>query len=115
VFPGSFDMNAARAMWNLKEEETTKLLGVLLRYSLLDYDEISSRYSLRDLLAECGLMNMEYGEEVPARIAHSVYYAEVLFNLNQLYLQGGENILLALRLYDAEWINIETGQRTSFL
>jgi tetratricopeptide (TPR) repeat protein len=113
VFPASFDANAAGAIWDLKENETAKLLGSLRRYSLLDYDETSSQYNLHDLLADYALSQMEAEEKGIARISHSVYYSKVLGNINQIYLQGGENILLCLRLYDAEWMNIVAGQRTS--
>ncbi len=113
VFPASFAAGAAAAIWELEEAATAKLLGLLLRYSLLDYDETSSRYSLHDLLSDFSLMKLENDEERIAKISHSVYYSKVLGNINQMYLRGGENILPCLRLYDAEWINIETGQRVS--
>jgi len=115
VFPGSFDASAATAMWKWEVDETRKLLGLLLRYSLLDYDEPSSRYSLHDLLMDYALMQMEPEETVAARISHSVYYSEVLGNINQMYLRGGENIVPCLRLYDADWMNIEAGQQNSVL
>ena len=113
VFPASFDASSAVAMWELEEDETAKLLALLLRYSLLDYDETSSHYRLHDLLIDFSLMGMDKDEEIIARIAHSVHYSKVLRNIEQMYFRGGENILPCLQLYDAEWMNIETGQRIS--
>ena len=115
VFPTSFNISAVGAMWGLDPEgdEAATVLGSLLRYSLLDYDETFSRYSLHDLLVDFSRMKMENQEEVVAKISHSVYYVRVLADINQMYLRGQENILLGLRLYDTERINFETGQRTS--
>ncbi len=110
VFPASFDGLAAGAMWGLDEKETTKSLGLLLRYSLLDYDETSSRYGLHNLLADYALLQMEDGEEHEARLKHASYYKDLLSTADDLYLQGGENILTGLRLFDLEWENIRTGQ-----
>jgi tetratricopeptide (TPR) repeat protein len=110
VFPTSFDTDAARAMWELEENETGKLLGLLLRYSLLDYDETSSRYSLHDLLADYALSQMQAEEEGEARLKHAAYYKDVLSAADDLYMEGGEKILTGLRLFDLEWDNIRTGQ-----
>jgi tetratricopeptide (TPR) repeat protein len=115
VFPASFDISAAQSMWDLPEDQTSKLLSSLRRYSLLEYDENVSRYHLHDLLADYALSKLDRAEEISALIAHSVHYIKVLFNINELYLKGGDDLLLGLQLYDAEWINIEMGQRTSVI
>ncbi|MEW6028568.1 MAG: tetratricopeptide repeat protein [Chloroflexota bacterium] len=110
VFPASFAWTAAAAMWELEEDATTKLLGLLKRYSLLEYDEISSRYGLHDLLADYALSQMEDGEEQPSRQKHAAHYREVMSVADALYLQGGEKILVGLRLLDAEWGHIRSAQ-----
>jgi tetratricopeptide (TPR) repeat protein len=115
VFPASFDRIAAGALWNAEEDETTKLLGILRRYSLLDYDDTTLRYNLHDLLVDFALSQMD-GEEVEAvRIAHAGYYANFLKQIDELFTKGGENILAALKLYDMDWLNIDVGQRNSAL
>ena len=110
VFPTSFAASAAEAMWELDENETRKLLGLFLRYSLLDYDEASSRYSLHDLLADYALSQMQAEEEGEARLRHASHYKDVLSAANDLYLEGGEKILSGLHLFDLEWENIRAGQ-----
>jgi predicted ATPase len=110
VFPASFTSQSAKALWELEEEETRKLLSLFLRYSLLDYHESSSRYSLHDLLADYALSQMAAGEEQEARLQHASYYKELLRAADDLYLEGGEKLLTGLRLFDLEWENIRAGQ-----
>jgi tetratricopeptide (TPR) repeat protein len=110
VFPASFDWAAARAMGDLDENRTRKLLGLLLRYSLLEYDEPSSRYSLHDLLTDYALSQMAAEEQQEARLQHASYYAGILSAANDLYLEGGEKVLMGLLRFDLEWENIRTGQ-----
>jgi tetratricopeptide (TPR) repeat protein len=110
VFPASFDARAAGAMWGAAEETARKALGVWHRYSLLDYDEPSSRYSLHDLLVDYALSQIEPEEEHHARLQHADHYMKVLSTANYVYWQGGENMLTGLRLFDLEWENIHTGQ-----
>jgi tetratricopeptide (TPR) repeat protein len=110
VFPASFDVSAASAVWKFEEAETKKLLSLLLRYSLLDYDPTSSRYSLHDLLADYTLSQMDSEENGEARLRHASHYKDVLNTAKALYKQGGENIMVGLRLFDLEWHNIRAGQ-----
>jgi hypothetical protein len=76
VFPGSFYAIAAEAMWEMQEDEALRLLGLLRRYSLLEYDETSSRYSLHDLLADYACSQMNDDEESGARIRHASHYKD---------------------------------------
>jgi tetratricopeptide (TPR) repeat protein len=110
VFPGSFDKDAAQSIWGWEEGETLSLLGLLRRYSLLEYDASSSRYSLHDLLADYACSQMEKEEEITARMSHASYYKGVLATANRLYSEGHENTLFGLRLFDLEWENIRAGQ-----
>ena len=110
VFPASFNWIAASAMWGLNEAETLKNLGLLLRYSLLDYDEAFFRYSLHDLLADYALSQLGAEEEQEARLKHASHYKDVLSAADEIYLEGGENVLTGLHLLNLEWENIQTGQ-----
>jgi tetratricopeptide (TPR) repeat protein len=110
VFPASFAGNAAGSIWNLDENETQKLIGVLRRYSLLDYDETNARYYVHDLLADFAFAEMESEEEQEARIAHVSYYMEVLKVTDHLYKEGSKKILTGLKLFDQEWEHIRFAQ-----
>jgi len=110
VFPASFAANAAQAMWELGEEDTAKALGLLRRYSLLDYDENASRYGLHGLLADYALEQMNAEEEQDARLKHATHYKEVMSEADKLYLEGGDKFLQGLKLFDQEWEHIRIAQ-----
>jgi len=110
VFSTSWDSKAATAIWELEENENKKLLGILRRYSLLDYNETSARYSLHDLLADYALSQMGEDEEQAAHIKHASHYLDIMSEADALYLEGGEKILQSLRLFDLEWGHIQVGQ-----
>jgi tetratricopeptide (TPR) repeat protein len=110
VFPASFASSTASAMWEAEESEATKLIGLYRRYSLLEHDETSGRYRLHDLLTDYALGEMEDEEKQEARYMHATHYKEILSASDDLYLEGGENILLGLKLFDLEWENIQTSQ-----
>lgn len=114
VFPASFAAHAAQAMWGLNENETSTLLGVLRRYSLLDYDSTTSRYFMHDLLADYALTQMESEEEQEARITHASYYMDVLSEADNLYLEGAEKTLSGLKLFDQEWEHIRFAQAWAY-
>lgn len=50
VFPDTFDQVAAAAVWELPLENAQDALSELLAYSLVEFDEITKRYTLHDLV-----------------------------------------------------------------
>jgi tetratricopeptide (TPR) repeat protein len=109
VFSGTFDAMAAQAIWELEKDTARRQLSLLRRYSLLDYDETSARYSLHDLLAEYARSQMHSEEDYEAHLKHAFHYKHVLSAADDLYLEGGEKILSGLLLFDIEWENIRMG------
>jgi hypothetical protein len=94
----------------MEQEPALRLLGSLLRYSLLDFNENAGRYELHDLLAEYALEQMGAQDEEAARLLHATYYKNLLAAADDLFLQGDEHILEGLALFDAEWFHIQAGQ-----
>jgi len=108
VFTTSFDESAAKYIWEMEDDDANSLLGILTRYSLIDFDEITSRYELHDLLTEYALRQMPEGEAVEIRVKHASHFLDVLDKTSDLYQEGDESIFLALRLFDLEWVHIQS-------
>ena len=111
VFPASFTAQAASYLWKLEHEPALKLLGLLRRFSILEYDENTKRYHLHDLLAEFALAHMNEDEEQQARMLHALHYWQVLDFATQQVLMGSDSLLQGLKIFDLEWENIGAGQR----
>jgi len=110
VFTASFAADAAASLWQVDETEAAQLLGLFMRYSLLDYNETTARYELHDLLAEYARGRMEAGEKRTVRIRHARHFMDVMAAADELYLAGNEKILQGLRLFDGEWDHIRAAQ-----
>ena len=107
VFPGSFDAAAEEVV--CKDLEHARL-SELLRRSLVEYDSAGERYRLHDLthLFAASRRSDQEGDEAERR--HAARYLEVASAADDLYLKGGDAILVGLRLFDTEWANIRAGQ-----
>ena len=103
VFAGGFDAAAAAAVWNCEADEA---LGELLTSSLVEWAR--GRYSLHDLIRQYAASQLEEDEIYCWR--HALYYCELMEALNDLYNQGGDEILAALAAFEQDWQNILAGR-----
>lgn len=110
VFNTSFTLNAAAYICELDESEIRKLLSTLQRYSLIDFNSHTDRYSLHELLSDFAFRHIADSEAYKSHIRHAQHYLQVLELANQFYLQGGEGVVHGLELFDREWENIRLGQ-----
>jgi len=109
VFPGTFTALAAATLWELEIDPAYEALGDLVRNSLVEWDEKDTRYRLYNLARDfAGRLLTEMEREV-ARRRHAEAFLELLRQANSLYEQGGESVSRGLRLFDAEWDNIQAG------
>jgi tetratricopeptide (TPR) repeat protein len=90
-----------------EQRSVEDVLGLLYRRSLMNQDKQTKRFSLHDLVRVFGLGRLE-GEEV-VRLRHAQHYARVAAEADELYMRGGENVLLGLKLFDRERANIDAG------
>ena len=153
VFPASFDLRAAAAVWadgpltptlSPDGQEGTRRAGEgvarardalqsLVNASLVEWNEASNRLRLHDLVRQFCEEKLRSGglasaadfaepgksgeagsarqgaatEEEPARFRHARHYCDVGAEADKLYLQGGENILRGLELFDRERTHLE--------
>lgn len=110
VFSGTFDLAAAAAVWDVPLEVGRDLLGDLLAYSLVDFDEVTDRYGLHDLVRILGAKHLSNEESNVALKRHGHHYLQVLITADSLYKVGGTSVNQGLALYDAESINIHAAQ-----
>ncbi len=109
VFPGTFDPPAAAAIWELEIDPASEALGDLVRSSLVEWEEKDTRYRLHDLARSFADRQLAETEREVVKRRHAEYFLELLRSANDLYEQGGESLGLGLRLFDAEWGNIQAG------
>jgi len=109
VFPGTFDAPAAAAIWELEVDPASEALGDLVRSSLLEWEEKDERYRLHDLARDFANRQLGDTERGATQRRHAEYFLGLLRAADDLYLKGGEFLAQALRLFDAEWGNIQAG------
>jgi tetratricopeptide (TPR) repeat protein len=109
VFPDTFDLAAATAVWGILPDEAQDRLGDLLAYSLVEFDGISKRYSLHDLVRVFADQRLSVDERWVAQKLFSLHFVNVIASAEGLYWKGGESVKTALALLDVDWINIRTG------
>lgn len=112
VFPAPFDRAAAAAVWNAAEGEARASLSALHAQSLVDHDQASATYSLHDLLRECALQPGADGAPPPAqdlalRLRHARHYLALGAAAEDLFEQGGEQVVEGLRRFDGAWPHLE--------
>jgi tetratricopeptide (TPR) repeat protein len=107
VFPSDFD---AKAEESICQDKDHKQLSELLRFSMVDYQKSTGRYSLHDLVRLFAQARLKKEDFAVVKLRHAEYYKNLLNDSRMLFKQGGENLLDGLRLFDQEWSNIRAGQ-----
>ena len=110
VFPGDFNAAAPAFVWQAETGAAQDSLGALLSYSLLDWDPDTHRYRLHDLARDLADRLLSEEERAVAQLRHAAHFRDVLAAANQLYQDGGEQMMRGLALFDLEWGNIQVGQ-----
>ncbi|HEV7906039.1 MAG TPA: tetratricopeptide repeat protein [Pyrinomonadaceae bacterium] len=110
VFPDTFDAEAAAAVWEVESYVAQDLLDELIKYSLIDWNEAITRYSMHDLARLFADSRLSDGERDAGQERHAMHYFNVLKKAGALYLEGVDALIRGLALFDLEWTNIQTGQ-----
>jgi tetratricopeptide (TPR) repeat protein len=113
VFPATFDAPSAAAVWELEQDAAQDALGELVKYSLLDWDDTTARYSLHDLARLLADKCLRSDERINSQKRHAEYYLNLLRQAAGLYDQGSDTLLRGLSLFDSEWANVQVGQAWS--
>ena len=105
----------------MDDREARESLSTLLEWALLLFDPAAGRYRFHDLMRPVAAAVFDYGPVAPhpaavearleaARQRLAEHFLAVLWQANELYLQGGEGVLAGLALFDREAENIRAGQ-----
>jgi tetratricopeptide (TPR) repeat protein len=110
VFPESFALEAAIAVWATETDSAQDGLGGLLNYSLVVFDDAHKRYRLHDLVRVFASNLLVQQDRMTAEARYSGHYLQVVGQADALYLKGAASITAGLALLDAEWGHIQRGQ-----
>lgn len=110
VFPSDFDRAGAAAVWKVDSDSAAEALSGLLRLSLVEYRDATGRYHLHDLARDFAASRLEDAARAEAEERHAEHYRNVLSRADELYLEGGDDVLAGLKLFDLEEANILAGQ-----
>lgn len=110
VFPDTFDIAAAAAVWMCDADAAQDVLSDLVKGSLLDWITETARYRLHDLARVYADSCLSDSERAAAQERHASHYETVLKAANELFLVDRTSVLRGLTLFDNEWVNIQTGQ-----
>jgi tetratricopeptide (TPR) repeat protein len=108
VFPASFDLAAAAAVWGAAEARAS--LSGLFERSLLLHNQETGRYRLHDLVRLFVVAQLDEATRSMTQLRHAAHYCSELDKANTLYLRGGDALKQGLALFDLEWRNIRAGQ-----
>lgn len=115
VFAEDFDLNGAAAVWKMGPDPSAEALGDLVKWSLVIFipsadSKEEGRYRLHDLARIFADSRLDSSLRADAQYRHSRHYLKVLTEAENLYVRGGTSVLLGLKLFDKEWLNIKAGQ-----
>jgi tetratricopeptide (TPR) repeat protein len=109
VFPGTFAIYSAAAVWEVEADKAEDTLGELMASSLIEWNDTSGRYRLHDLARVVADAKLSAEECVVGQKRFVMHYKDVLAAANELYKKGGESLLSGLALFDLEWRNVQAG------
>jgi tetratricopeptide (TPR) repeat protein len=110
IFPDTFDVTGAAAVWTLHPERALKALHRLMGFELVEGQLATGRYRLHDLKHAFAAKLLSELERQAAQQSHAEYYQSVLHEADALYEQGGEALRRGLGLVTRDWHNLEAGQ-----
>jgi tetratricopeptide (TPR) repeat protein len=115
VFTADFDQSGAEGVWEMEQAPTEDALGELVKWSLVDFLPFATgeggRYRLHDLARDFADSRQKADAREFAQQRHAKHYLEFLWKASELFLQGGDGFSRGLALFDADWKNIQAGQK----
>jgi tetratricopeptide (TPR) repeat protein len=112
VFPADFDQRAITAVLNISEDEAKETQRQLRRFSLLEVNAETKRFSLHDLIRAFTHAKLSADECFQAQFLFARYYSLILWAADKIKSDDPQNgYITALKLIDIELSNIKFGQK----
>lgn len=105
VMPADFDREAGKAVVEATFSggaAAAKTLDRLVHLNLLDWNKDWQRFGWHDLLRDYALARLPEDQAEAARLGHAEHFIGVAGRADGLYLQGNEQLLQGLALFDRE-------------
>lgn len=113
IFPNTFDAAGAARLWGVGLDAARETLSGLIRYSMLQFNIRTRRYSLHDLVRLFADERLSPDERTLAARNHATYFLDVLRRAESLYLKGRRWAKDGLELFYLEAENMREGQTWS--
>ncbi|WP_437713881.1 tetratricopeptide repeat protein [Sorangium sp. So ce448] len=110
VFLADFDATAGAAVAQVDPEITESILGSLIQWSLVEYNQTTGRYSLHDIVRNHVQSRLGAAERYAAERRHAEYFVNFAHAANNKYTRGGLSLLEGIALFDRDWKNISVAQ-----
>jgi hypothetical protein len=107
ILRGSFDLDAAAAIWNIKLDDGRDVLGYLVRHSLVTFHESTERYSLHDLISTFVENRNPSWRYRLVRRRHAFHFLEIASHAGWLYEHGYFRVTRGATVLRRDWTNIE--------
>jgi tetratricopeptide (TPR) repeat protein len=111
VFTGSFELDAAAAIWDIPTDQAQLVLNSLEDLSLVGSGPTSRRYTLSNLESAFGNSLLTEQERLEAHFRHAGFYWTVLDRIDSMFAQNEKKNVNALPWFDLEWPNIQAAQQ----
>jgi len=109
IFPATFNLVGAVRVCQIEGHNMQQRLSELVRYSLVEWDELTQRYSLHVLARSFAYSKLSAAERAVAHRRHAVFYKDVLIVAEHDYCMGVEYLTRGLMLLETELVNIRAG------
>jgi tetratricopeptide (TPR) repeat protein len=110
VFPDTFNSIAAAAIWEVEDNPAQEALSRLLQFSMLEWNDVTKRYRLHDLMRDFAGKQLTPAERRLAAARHATHFLAVLEAVAERYRAGGRSVMHSLTFFDLERGNIQAGQ-----
>ena len=111
VFTGSFDLDAAAAVWDIPADKALPAITTLEGFGLVESGPANRRYVLPGWARTFASKLLAEPESSEVHFRHAAYYRALLDRIDSLFAQNENRNVNALPWLDLEWPNIRDGQQ----